>query len=139
MLLPFSACVTNFSPEESYFWRCRRSLIIFLFGSYSSTSLPSNYFSPYVTLNIFLLNVTLILNSYCIASPCFNFVFTVRHLQYYFFTRHSYITQYYVTLFEKCFTARHRNIAYYFSSTSLPSNYFSPYVTLNMYYYCTSH
>jgi hypothetical protein len=41
LLLPFSACVTNFSPAESYFWRCRRSLTS-LFGSYCSTSLPSN-------------------------------------------------------------------------------------------------
>jgi hypothetical protein len=100
LLLPFSACVTNFSPAESYFWRCRRSLTS-LFGSYSSTSLPSNYFSPYVTLNIFLLNVTLILNSYCIASPCFNFFFTVRHLQYYFFTRHCNITHYITSLYLK--------------------------------------
>ena len=139
MLLPFSACVTNFSPEESYFWRCRRSLTS-LFGSYSSTSLPSNYFSPYVTLNIFLLNVTLILNSYCIASPCFNFFFHCTSLTIlFFYTSLQYYTLYHVTLFEKCFTARHRNIAYYFSSTSLPSNYFSPYVTLNIYYYCTSH
>ncbi len=38
LLVPFSACVTSFSHEESYFWRFRRS-----------TSLCSNYFSPYVT------------------------------------------------------------------------------------------
>jgi hypothetical protein len=78
LLLPFSACVTNFSPAESYFWRCRRSLTS-LFGSYCSTSLPSNCNFIFFTFVVVYCSTTLAYFVFCCTSLYCHKSFIERH------------------------------------------------------------